>query len=408
VKTTQERAELLGSLIPFENFEAAVRWRAAHLGQSTNPKESEFNAFFERVVHPALRNMINFMVSVDALPPMPDYGQHGFDLVEIWNAVRAGNYGGSRGEEYHLKRLVHELARPLGAAASDAAWKLHRQEPVDLKTSYKAFLDGLAGGNLETYNTAETYGFHSGVKARIQLQDWNPSLFHFDRAQGKEVPVQLFSLNIINQAEIRIRDGRMLATDFFRFKDKAFQAIIDRPDGGSVNSTAGCVEETLAQLEKGIIYVQSGNSFPSILRSADGTLLIGRPDWDEPGLDVAGATELGSVCCDLWWTTIIERVHLEELLAEVRSYSIEEARADLDKYLAKEGGNVAQFTIEPGTKHLYFSGNHEDFALAFHSPSVQEPKGFEPFFVLADRELELTPRPAIEAQEPTEDTPELA
>jgi hypothetical protein len=146
----------------------------------------------------------------------------------------------------------------------------------------------------------------------------------------------------------------------------------------------------------GFASVSLGNESPDVL-SAGGALVIGHVG---PGDDpLHGVEKIGSTCTDLWAVTVIERTRLVEIVAETAGD--EKAERVVDAYLAGNGEFVTRMQVPPGTYHLYFSGDHDEFAARFRSPDLPLPATVEPIFVLSPRKLALEPaEPAPEAEGP--------
>jgi len=53
--------------------------------------------------------------------------------------------------------------------------------------------------------------------------------------------------------------------------------------------------------------------------------------------------------------------------------------------------DVVRIPVTPGTWHLYFSGDEDDFARAFKPLDLDLPAALRPLFVLSPRPLALAP-----------------
>jgi hypothetical protein len=99
--------------------------------------------------------------------------------------------------------------------------------------------------------------------------------------------------------------------------------------------------------------------------------------------------DLGSICTDLWWVTLIDRQVLEGLLA--RTMPMDEAKATVAAYVKDPSHNVRQAKVTPGTHHLYFAGSPHTFQTTFAAPEVPVD-GMDIRFLLSAKPVTLVPK----------------
>lgn len=113
-------------------------------------------------------------------------------------------------------------------------------------------------------------------------------------------------------------------------------------------------------------------------------------------------TEVGQVCCDLWWTTIIEKEQLVKILEEALLEKGEEnpeerAKVLLDDYIKQEAnGYLNEIKVEHGQYWLYHYEGSEGFNDKFASPDLLLHPSIEAKFVLSPRKLELVDKIDLE------------
>lgn len=108
------------------------------------------------------------------------------------------------------------------------------------------------------------------------------------------------------------------------------------------------------------------------------------PEASEDPVNLAG-----SINADLRWTTIVDRQHLVDLLAQ--DMGAEPAAAAVSELL-KQNPDILQVQVEPGTHHLYFAGDSQTFARTagdrFAVEGLYLEDFEEPVYALTDQPLQ--------------------
>lgn len=205
----------------------------------------------------------------------------------------------------------------------------------------------------------------------IGLKNWQPELLVYDEQNGKIPPKECVHKS--NQSlTIEFKTPELLIADWFRIKE--FTDIVEYNKdyklpslcsfAGRVNSAKYFIEE------QGFVHIQLTNCYPTVITNGK-DILFGdnqelESDDDEELLDNLesddedipnGYTGIGSVCCDLWAVTIIEKQKLIDILSVVMN--LELAHHVVNTYIEDE--NILQYNIEPGKYQVEFNGDFKDF-----------------------------------------------
>lgn len=188
----------------------------------------------------------------------------------------------------------------------------------------------------------------------------NPSLNHYS-ATHDFCPGDYDTIEF----EIEIPTGEIICTDWIRDSEDTFEYYDGKE--GTINAQSGIKGTVLAFAAHNVHHVFVGNTMPKIYRKGDTLTVENADDNDEncrcgqescdcdyqvyPSID--GAHEIGSICTDLWWATIVDKeigkVALEKELGE----------KEADRVLAD--AEYATEKIKPGIyKCTYFGRGNQD------------------------------------------------
>ena len=134
-----------------------------------------------------------------------------------------------------------------------------------------------------------------------------------------------------------------------------------------------------APAEKGFVSVHVSNSSPDVFERG-GVLVFGHGE-DE---------SVAKVCTDYWGASVIDRAVLIEVVAA--KVGREAAERAVEDYVAK--GSAERLVVEPGTYHLYMTGEKDNFPGLFATDEV-DLDGIEAFFALSPRPLSFDAAPAV-------------
>ena len=176
--------------------------------------------------------------------------------------------------------------------------------------------------------------------------------------------------------KIEFKTGDLIAMDWFRefdglkqwFDAKGFDKL------PSLNEDSGILEHVKLAASLNIVYVFVGNSCPNVYAS-NGIIAVG-DNWrrydadgntrysDDEDSDYneaqenppAGFADLGSVCTDLWWVTMLERSHLAEILI---AHMGEDHRKEIEEYVADSFD--VELQVEPGIYTLHYHATPDSF-----------------------------------------------
>lgn len=386
----------------FISFEQYVEYVKYYIAQRKlyKAKRTMFNDNMETKISPVFVEYLKTLRSEGFIKPIENSKNRGNFFINSWN-----RFALEQEKEYDIDRIIRAVfGRLLSMSAVSFTLDFERkeQEPTedDFRQEYEKFVTIATNGNfgmkketlndyffqIESLNCEKTDDYLS-----FEIKNWNITLYKFEEEKRTFVPAEIPEEQGIEHRVIEFKTGNLLIADWFRIE--AFTKEVKNQDKHkSVNSSLGRVQETDAHLKNNIIHISVGNTCPHIFRHED-KIVIGRHDYheddfetDEEFEDFIISTEtpnefdLGSVCTDLWWVTILEYETLIKILA--RSMTPKEAKLVADKYL-EDTFNHTSLTIEPGEYHLYFCGNSEEkFDKMFDNSEIRKGK-VKPFFTFS-------------------------
>jgi hypothetical protein len=261
---------------------------------------------------------------------------------------------------------------------------------------HAALLKSMEEGNFKVHQT-DTPCQNTGLKFVLVFREWasvaatmvfedNPNggipKMRYERLKPEDAPKVG-----TETASIPMPSGHLLIADWVRIP--AFHDLIEPLDDATdIGSIAGRAARTRAYAETlGVIHV-FGRS-PSIF-SHQGVIKAGYNPVDDQD-----PSFLCRIEADLRWTTMVDRQHLVSLLTP--ALGLPEAEKQVQEYEQTHSPKPFHAQVEPGTHHLYFSGDPTTFANTvadvFQADGLYLDDFSTPSFVLTDRPLQpaLTP-----------------
>ena len=322
------------------------------------------------------------------LQPIEGLDAYRINFVSQWNQWISGD---------DSPACVAEALRPFLNFAEELLLmaNLRLKDGQNCEKTHAIFVEAFDDGMIQPFHlNAELYSFETGETARLRMEQWQPRLFRTDfndvdfstgTGEARHIDLAPISRKPILEATISLKTGNLLAADWFRLP--GFTKALDDANDFDINSTQGREAQTLHYLSHNVVSVCVGNTSPSLFLH-EGCLVAGA----HSDLDVTPAIACaGRVLTDLWWVTLVEREQLATLIAAPNSLSFEAACARVDAYVADSSNNVVELTLDPGDYHLYFKGDHRDFAKRFAAEEASF-SGVDPFFVLSAKPLTLEDR----------------
>ena len=221
----------------------------------------------------------------------------------------------------------------------------------------------------------------SGLHLTPLLKDWVPKMILLDAEAKKYRSLEENDIASpqIQHATIPVPSGKLLVSDWFR--NDAFTELFEQAKEGihSIGNVAAREELTqrIAQ-QLGVAHVYVGNSCPNVVADEQG-VRVGSLADDQQSMDTP------SVCTDLWWTTMVDKQVLTDLLA--KTMPRDQAATQVEQLIANQASDVIELDMAPGTYHLYFSGEPALFKKLFNHDGV-DWDGFEsPMLVMTPKSL---------------------
>ena len=363
----------------------------------------------EERFQPALKRFLEAKRDAGQLSAIPNGGGHSIEIIRLWNGLVDNT------KEFNRNRYAWPFL--LGNFNSEFMFEpLYALEdagvtPEGIQEAYRAVVDSVTQGNTPVHrNTSDHYCGNDNISYRHTMINWQITLMGFDMKAKKFKPLQPIEGPKIVEVSIDFKTGNLLIADWFRIEEftqlvKASQTSI------SVNSSQGREQQTQKYIDDfNMVSVSCGNSAPGLYWQ-DGALVVGfhndeYTDAEDSGVEEykpcplpEGMKEIGQVCCDLWWTTIIEKENLVEIIArslaqkdlEDPNTLKERSETILADYIEEKvpNGYLNEIKIPPGQYWLYQYQGEEDFYEVFESPDLPLHPSMETKFVLSSRRLEF-------------------
>lgn len=397
--------DALPPAIPFAEawpLEAALEYHRAD-ASSPGSDSPEFQAWLKAVYHPvmeklesALRGHVLFLAQEGRLG-LPEYAEAvRLPWLTQWRAVLRG--------EVKEKYDIHDVARPFSKDITMRMFGL--KDEAEVAARHARCLDIIEKGDFSWASSESAECRTSGHHFFTEMKGWQPTIgkLVYEEGQFRATFCPLAPCEVVapgvEHVTIQVPSGELLLGDWFRVAgfteaSERLEKSLPRPHP-DINSLQGCVDRTrLYAQHLGFGHVTAGNTSPTVVEQG-GKLIVGRPYYDEeyeqdgawlPSPPLNGV-DLGSVCTDLWWVTIIDR----QVLVDVASRHAPRAKVEEDvaALLDKPYSSVVKVQVPPGEYHLYFAGHASVFE-QFASPDVDVSGLRTPMMVLSPVPLALEP-----------------
>ena len=385
-------------VFPLEVFKVVVDNECKRDDQSQAAeaeRQKVYNTMMDGAFKPSVIKHLAALKEQGVLKPIANAEGRSTWFMDAWNAMASDNPEFRKNPDQAWGRIAavfgHSLLfRPMYRAAK--AIKDGAVPETAIADGYADLVDKIDRGQIPWHEVTENEQCEiTDARLRIEVDGWDKVIMGTIGPRGELVPMEAIAVRPpITSAEVEFKTGNLLIADWFRI-DEFTKRVKNQNQYGegtrSLNSVAGREDETVRCLKEfGFIKVSVGNSSPQVM-AIDNTLTVGHIDDEQEAPD--GVQDLGMVCTDLWWTTIIEKERLAEIVAE--TVGPEDAAKMVDAYIEEHGTFITQVKVAPGTHHLYFSGDEEIFRERFRSNDVAIPSAVEPMFILSNRPLTLQP-----------------
>lgn len=254
---------------------------------------------------------------------------------------------------------------------------------------HQSLVDLIGRGTFEWFDMKSGVCNRSGATLYPAFENWQPTLGtvdHLNRGEFTPLVAGQIDRPHVEHLLIDFPTGELIINDWIRIPEFTQAAHEEEGSSGegydSINYAAGRVARTRLYAERlGFVHVSTSTG-PTIVQR-EGRLDAGML-LDEEGVD---GNCLGSVCTDLWWTTMIDRGVLASILTG-KGLTEQEAQEKIDAFI-EESANVITAKVPPGQYHLYFTGDDHTFGNTFQSPDADLSMFDTPMFTLSPHPLRL-------------------
>lgn len=159
--------------------------------------------------------------------------------------------------------------------------------------------------------------------------------------------------------EVQVPTGQLIMADYPAHGSKVIQQF---DCDGDIGCAKGIADHVASYARGNVIHFFVGNSCPSVY-TKDDEIYVGNPEYKETEDDeievplAEGAQDRGSICTDLWWTTIVD--------AEIYRQLAEKQGLDNPEQIVQEAIKDADchhvvLNVKPGTYRCTYYGRDND------------------------------------------------
>jgi hypothetical protein len=328
-----------------------------------------------------------------SMPPHSDHVEGNW--LSEWRSAAAWGAADSKkdDEDEEEPERLGMLGRVVFPAFHRLVWQAilppEGQEPKAAEVLHQELVKTVETGNFHFRDVEDDYCFNSGHSLKLWFKNWEPGYVvrRLDPYRLNHLAEGDILAPRLHHATIDFPSGKLLAFDACR--SRAFREVMDELEQGlpSINSVAGRVERSTFLAGLGIASAFVGNT-STVLRLDEQGIRAG---WTS--IPDETSQDLGTVCNDMWWTSVVDRQTLVGLFA--KNPKVTDPEAAVSEWLKEHGAHVVQATVEPGTYHLYFAGDPSVFEKHFNMEEVGFDRFREPYFALSKSELTPRSRPAL-------------
>lgn len=332
---------------------------------------------------------------------------------DVWQATAWNDYLTGKPDDHHTKWLVDAIGQGVFTRTfvrmDDTRHSTDREPgvhvppaPDRVEAAWRTICEALDGGTSGDQHMGwglEAQDCETGDRCTLVFEGWKATLMRRNARHDLE-PAEDVGEIPLSAAPIPVPTGKLLLTDYLRvegikeaieFDDREYREM-------SLNSTKGQAARTFAHAtEHGMGYCQTENTYLNVFASdADGSLAF-MPSRQET---MKGWSKAGSISCDVWRITILDRSTAIALAAKGGNA---EAEAEVDRYLALASApdvwsgegewadhaqahhdqcysrNVVRLDVTPGTWTLHCG---PDFHKRVDRKALGLPRGAKPWAVL--------------------------
>lgn len=258
----------------------------------------------------------------------------------------------------------------------------HRDNP---EGAYETAVNLFVAGNLGRLGSLNPCQM-TGKRMLFTLDGWKPRLKEFLNSKIQDVS-DLIEPPGLQHAIVNFKSGKLIVGDSIRLE--SLIKVMRSLEEGDLESIQGVINRTHQYLKSNLISVFVSNSSPQVYHDGNSLLLVGHEEENEGGRKVTDFKSVASICTDLWWTTIMDRVDLEEVL--IKEGKTQDQATEIVNSLIENSEN-SQVEIAPGTYHLYFHGNPDFIHQDYQIEGAPDMGDLQPYFLLSTKELDITPK----------------
>ena len=252
--------------------------------------------------------------------------------------------------------------------------------PEIIKEKYEKLADKVTNGNFERWDLSEDNCecHECGQRLRCIAKNWQIAFAVLNTRNdvfGLYKPESCIDKNVI-ELPIIFKTGELLMADWFRIPEFTKAVEFNKDNSQSINNGAGRIASTKNNLELGFISVVLGNCSPEVFQH-DNNLVFGHIDDNVPKVANKFKSK-GSICTDLWATTIIEKDQLISIVQTEGKLGLEESSKKVNDYLKENDIQTVQVT--PGDYILKFHSNYNNFSKMIENEDL--PENMKAYFMI--------------------------
>lgn len=149
--------------------------------------------------------------------------------------------------------------------------------------------------------------------------------------------------------EVEFPTGNLILADQLEYAEELFEHLYER--SGRLRSEKAIRNKSEVFAQENVMHFFVSNTCPTVNQLPNG-FSVGRKGLDEDDYDIPfdDGVEVGSICTDLWWVTVIDYMHYEQMA--IGKFGEEEGRRMATE--AKECADVV-VQVEPGRYRCHYN-----------------------------------------------------
>lgn len=331
--------------VDFRDFFSTAAFAPLVASLVNKPYEKGWYDTYEKLktthLYPAFSSFLLALKERGHLKPIPNSDGHFSHLLDTWNNFVLGTEDVGW-EDIHICEMADKFT-------SVPLYRFATNPMLSFVDKYEEFAKTINSGTLDKMWVDRETCFNCGKTYQVEMNNWNIEFFTYTKEEGR-VPMLPVPNECISELEIELSTGNLMIADWFRIEGFN-EAVEPKEDITSINYSIGVLQTTRFYAEtNNMIHVLSGNSSPSIA-AKDDVLIVGQVTEDN---HEDHNCVVGSVCTDLWWTTVIEEEKLVDLLTP--SMGSEEAKKAVADYTCG-WTKPTRVKVKPGKYFLYYTSH---------------------------------------------------